>query len=121
MHAFGFPFVAVASKGLDGRSVGGTAFPYRWAQGTGRGRPSRPCKHESSRKLRGRGNLRYPLPLSISGMTFGRKRKLNKEKESGRKAQTANRRRTLPLLGRKVCRVLSSLVCIKIPSSAQFR
>src|SRR5260370_41658558 len=85
--AFGLPFVAVASRGLDGRSVGGTAFPYRWAQGTGRGRPARPCKHESARKLRGRGYRKYPLPLSISGMTFGRKRKLNKEKESGRKAQ----------------------------------
>src|SRR5712692_1705273 len=44
MLAFGLPFVAVASKGLDGRSVGGTAFPHRWAQGTGRGRPSSPCK-----------------------------------------------------------------------------
>src|SRR5260370_38941390 len=51
------------------------------------GRPSRPCKHESSRKLREEEVICDNLFLSISGMTFGRKTKLNKEKESGREAQ----------------------------------
>ena len=44
-------------------------------------------KHESSRKLREEEVIANNLFLSISGMTFGRKRKLNKEKESGREAQ----------------------------------